>query len=385
MKKRIKAGILAALLCVCFAGAALCEADAYLYSYGGSEDDALGGLAVSEDGQIVMAGYTNSSDGTLATRTKTGRSGWALCIDAQGNVLWSFCTRLGDHDLLRLPVWQADGSVVMVLEAEWLGTGAEEIELIRLDRNGEVAFRKTLEKSDGGEAKYVTLSHVTDEGYVVKRQDAQARSTGSALYGFDGELLRELGPMPDGSVWARSAHHVLRDVDSKRVLFYIDEQGNEVELEAETIPEAGRSRMGSDIDTLISLPDGGAAGVGYAGEYESRKGLIVRWDAQGNRVFEWWMEGETALHSVIKTQGGYAALGERAGTEPNSAANWVLVTFDENGVKRGSVVIGGSGYLSEGPRHLAQLPDGGFVAVKASGNMLPRDVHVVIVPKEAVP
>ena len=81
MKRR---GMTAVALLLCL----LCaRALAQAYTYGGSGSDALDELAVSGDGRIVMTGYTNSSDGTLASRTKTGRSGWVLCVDAQGNAV----------------------------------------------------------------------------------------------------------------------------------------------------------------------------------------------------------------------------------------------------------------------------------------------------------
>ncbi|MBR6569458.1 MAG: hypothetical protein IKK75_03295, partial [Clostridia bacterium] len=45
------------------------------YVYGGSGFDSLGGVAVSADDRIVMTGITESSDGTLENRTKTGQCG----------------------------------------------------------------------------------------------------------------------------------------------------------------------------------------------------------------------------------------------------------------------------------------------------------------------
>lgn len=67
------------------------------YIFGGSKNEILNGVAVSEDDRILMTGYTASSDGTLAGRTKEGHSGWALCVDRNGNVLFSFCSRRGSQ------------------------------------------------------------------------------------------------------------------------------------------------------------------------------------------------------------------------------------------------------------------------------------------------
>ena len=385
MAERIKGALraLAALIALCMlwaAGVALSApalAEARAYIYGGSADDALGSMAVSGDGRIVMAGYTNSTDGTLASRTKTGRSGWALCVDAQGEALWSFCTRLGDHDVLTAPVFHEDGSVTLILEAEVLASGEQEIELLRLDRAGEVLFRKTLMKT-GGDMAYIDYAYSTGEGYVVSWSDKQARSLGSALFDWDAERVRELGPLPDSRVFARSEGHVLRESGNMRVLFAVDARGGETTLDAEALPV--NTIAGTDISSLISLEDGGAAGVGTANnteDYAARQGLFIRWDAQGNRVFEWWLEGVEQLYSVIKTPDGFAALGESA----DGAQSWVLVTFGEDGIRRGSVPLGGRETLAWGSGGLALLPDGSLAAIQKKDG----DMRMVIVPKEDVP
>ena len=347
------------------------------FTYGGSADDALGSITVSEDGRIVMAGYTNSSDGTLANRTKTGRSGWALCIDAQGEVLWSFCTRLGDHDVLTAPVFHEDGSVTLILEAEVLSTGEQEIELIRLDRAGAVVFRRTLMKT-GGEARYVNYAYRTSEGYIVGWSDEKATPLGSALFDWDANRVRETGPLPGSRVWARSEGHVLRESGNMKVLFSVDKRGGETTLEAEEIPVSTITTK--DISSLISLPDGGAAGVGSANntdDYAARQGLFIRWDAEGNRVFDWWLEGVEQLYSLIKMPDGFAALGESA----DGAQSWVLLTFGEDGIRRGNIPLGGREALAWGSGSLARLPDGSLAAIKGENG----DVRVVIVPKEDVP
>ena len=385
MGKRMKTMLraLATLIALCMLWAtgvvlsATAQAEPRAYIFGGSADDALGSITAGEDGRIVMAGYTNSSDGTLASRTKTGRSGWALCIDAQGNVLWSFCTRLGDHDLLTEPVFHEDGSVTLILEAEVLASGEQEIELIRLNRAGEVVFRKTLMKS-GGDAAYIEYAHKTDEGYIVSWLDEKTTPLGSALFDWDGERVRDTGPMPYGGVWARSERHVLRDSGNMRVLFAVDRRGGETTLFAEELPKS--TIAARDIRSLISLDDGGAAGAGSANEtedYSARRGLLTRWDAQGNRVFDWWLEGVEEIYSLIKTPDGFAALGESA----DGARSWVLLTFGEDGIRRGNIPLGGQVSLAWGSGSLTRLEDGSFAAIKDENG----DVRVVIVPKEDVP
>ena len=189
--KRLFAACVLALFALCMqAACAFCQMRTYVY--GGSEDDALLEMAVGGDGRVVMTGYTNSADGTLADRTRVGRSGWALCVDLDGHVLWSFVSRLGMHDSMAQPVFHEDGSVTVVLEAE--PDDGMELEVIRLGRGGEVVSRKTMIRSSS-EAPYVMLvgAHA-QEGYVVRAANDKAETIGYSLYDYDGRLIKEYAP-----------------------------------------------------------------------------------------------------------------------------------------------------------------------------------------------
>ncbi|MBP3426855.1 MAG: hypothetical protein J6M47_01175 [Clostridia bacterium] len=179
--------LLILLLCALAASA---HAETRSYTYGGSGHDILYDAAVSADGRIILTGTTDSSDGTLSSRTKAGRSGWALCIDTQGNVLWNFCTRRGSHDSLRYPVFLEDGSVAMLLDTSH--SGLYEVEWILLDRDGNQLDRKILDsrgtpwlvRSDG-------VYHADHSGYIVRALNKKTTEQLSLLYTFDGDLIGE--------------------------------------------------------------------------------------------------------------------------------------------------------------------------------------------------
>lgn len=173
-----------------YALAASAHAETRSYTYGGSGHDILYDAAISADGRIVLTGTTDSSDGTLSSRTKTGRSGWALCIDAQGNVLWNYCTRLGSYDTLRYPVCLADGSVTMLLDTSH--SGLYEVVWIKLDAQGREAARKTLDSR--GVPWIIRSSGVADDlsGYVLDALNKKTAEQLSLLYTFDGEPVREI-------------------------------------------------------------------------------------------------------------------------------------------------------------------------------------------------
>ena len=175
------------LLCALTASA---HADTRSYTYGGSGHDILYEAAVSADGRIVLTGTTDSADGTLSTRTKTGRSGWALCIDTQGNVLWNFCTRRGSNDNLRYPVFLEDGSVALLLDTSH--SGLYEVEWILLDKDGNQTDRRILDSR--GVPWVVRAGGVSNDlsGYVLYAHNKKTTETLSLLYTFDGKLIREM-------------------------------------------------------------------------------------------------------------------------------------------------------------------------------------------------
>ena len=169
-------------------------ADAYAqtrsYTYGGSGHEILYEAAVSADGRIVLTGLTDSADGTLSSRTKTGRSGWALCIDAQGNVLWSFCTRRGSHDTLRYPAFLSDGSVAMLLDTSH--DGLYEVEWIRLDKDGHPLDRRILaSRSMPWLVRGGGVLNTPESGYVVHAFNKKTAEQLSLLYTLDGEPVCE--------------------------------------------------------------------------------------------------------------------------------------------------------------------------------------------------
>lgn len=185
MYRRIAAiGLLLCLLSVQALG------EARRYEYGGSGADVLSDIAVSPDGRIALAGYTESSDGTLSGRTKTGRSGWVLCVDAEGEVLWNFCRRQGNSDRMHDPVFHEDGTVTAVLESAFENVQA--LEWLQFDRRGSVRSFGTLHMSHDPRVKIEIMGIYPGEGYIVREADHRKGTIRHLLYSFFGAYIREL-------------------------------------------------------------------------------------------------------------------------------------------------------------------------------------------------
>ena len=381
MRKRVLPAIAALLgaLCVC-AGPGAAQAETRQYIFGGSGEDSVQAIAASADGRIVLAGHTSSTDGTLASRTKSGQSGWALCVDMQGEVLWSFCSRLGTQDRMDAPVFHEDGSVTLVLCAGMGGWGA--YELIRLDRNGEVVSRRTL--MEGGGISSLYRPQVTGAGYILREYGDDLLPRRIALFGFDGNLVREMEEWLPGAPYTSirpAQRHVLHIGLSRARLTALDDQGNETLLAEpqDVIPNPGAYAI---YLGMLSLPDGGVAAAGRMAA-EEPSGRLTRWDAQGNIAFDWWVQAGD-LFDLTGTRHGFAALMQPY-EQPKSPEEftWSLAFFGEDGIQTGSVS------LPETETHngvIAALPDGGVaVAQETYGMTKEPDIVLTIVPGEDVP
>ena len=362
--------IMFALLCILTAPAI---AEPRTYVFGGSGYDSLEDIAVGGDGRIVMTGYTDSTDGTLADRTKTGRSGWALCIDDQGNVLWSFCSRLGKEDTMRAPVFHEDGSVSVVLDSKTY-EGASAMELIRLDTKGEVISRRTMRETVAENA--LTLEGATRAGVVLSEWEHMAPCLFCGLYGWDGAFIREVSTL---CVGVSHQHMLYRDEDGG-ALCAVDEQGIETML-ASWIRQENEYEYG-----LISLSDGGAAAIRDMHDDSKEPLRLLRWDAQGDLVCDEQIEGlNRGNTSLCQTGNGLAMTycpEDSSLDDGEEWYSWYLAFFDAQGRRTGTLRLGNAIYACK----TATLPDGGVVAVQPFiEDGMPYDVRVTIVPKEDVP
>lgn len=273
-----------------------------LYTYGGSGQDTLDSIAVSGDGRILMTGFTSSTDGTLASRTKKGRSGWALCVDGEGNVLWSFCSRNTSQDRMLCPAFLEDGSAEVLLVSE----SKQQAERIVLDREGEVVLRNMVFIAEGNQMLITTDSpKCFGGGFVFSVMDQETFEPTAYFVSRRGRILRTLTGEEYSAVMATGEHHAIEVHDGAFWLCALAEDGADTRLcQVSAIrPGIGMERSYS---ALLSLPDGGAVGCGWVMEKGRRLGLLSRWDAQGGTVCEWFIPKGT-LSQLMQGRDGLIA------------------------------------------------------------------------------
>lgn len=292
----------AVLLMISYSGAAAQEE----YIFGGSRNEILNGVAISADDRILMTGYTASSDGTLADRTKEGHSGWALCVDRNGNVLFSFCSRRGSQDEMEDPVFHEDGTATVLLNA--YGNPQKQMELIRLDQDGNVLNRNILMETTSAN---VNLTGWTfGGGYGITKADVTTGKPQYTFYDWDGNKLLAMQGERDGALAAVGGQHAVVFHETGFWLSRLDGQGDETKL-AYLYDAPYGYLPPQTYGELISLEDGSCVAVGRAvieGEKgQSKVGACTRWTPDGQTAFELYVP-DWSLERVVKTANGYAIL-----------------------------------------------------------------------------
>ena len=184
MKRRL-ALFLCLLLIPAFA-----NAQSVCHVYGGSGTDTLGGIAVSSDGRILLTGYTESSDGTLENRTKTGPAGWVLCINPDGEVLWNFCRHSAKYERMEAPALHPDGSATVVFWTEQSGIGR--LELLTLSPEGQLLSATPLLEAADNMIHVRALGYIPETGYVVQEMNKRTQSLRLMVFGLDGQYIGDL-------------------------------------------------------------------------------------------------------------------------------------------------------------------------------------------------
>ena len=286
------------------------DGETAVYTLGGSEADVVHDAASMHDGGVLLAGFTQSSDGTLSDRTKTGRTGWLACVDAQGKTRWNFCSRQGSNDHMRAPVAHADGTITVLLSAN--GNEKNLIELIRLSGQGEViSRRKILELSNEQGQCLVEKPGVFAGGYVLAgaSSDEPFLHITYRWFDFEGNLLKTVDRQWDGAVMAVSESHIIEAHDGAYWLCRIDERGNDTRL-CRLLESSGRDRLERmTFTSLASLDDGGALACMHQRRTEGPLNRLIRFGADGGVVWQADLGGFVP-DDVCAVEDGFALTGE---------------------------------------------------------------------------
>lgn len=342
-----------------------------VYTYGGSKRDWVHNMAVAPDGRIAITGYTESSDGTLSDRTKTWRAGWVMMLDKDMNVQWNYCSRSGDADHMRFPVFHEDGTLSVVHETE-----GKQLKIVTIDEYGERKDTHTVMSGKREDGMYYVVG-ATQAGYMIAETENYGERVTYTIFDFKGTKVWQSKEFASIRVVGATDFIGRKDGDFSRYALP-GGRGPEKEIAPVYVADAdGRTLCG--YDSMISFEDGGAAACGSAWEAydqgrQGETGLISCWDAQGNVVFEMHVVGGS-LKSLVRTEEGFACL--RIAKNEADEEIWELVRFDEKGILCGTQKLMGTPSRDVGC--VAVCEDGTILCAQMTGLFGEEDVHLTVI------
>ena len=292
----------ATLFLVLWLSVSICNAMAHEeLVFGGSQNELINGMTISADDRILLTGYASSSDGTLENRTKSGRSGWALCVDRQGNVQFSFCSRNGSQDEMQAPVFHEDGTATVLLNSH--GNEKKLIELIRLDQGGNVLSRMTLLETSSPDINLIGREF--SGGYLVSGANVMTSKTQYDYFDWDGKHMSSFEGETSGALSVISESHAIVFHEAGFWLSLLDEQAKETPIAYLYDAPFGYLPPWVYAD-MISLDDGGAVAGGHV-NMQTKQGALTRWASDGTTVFDVRFD-DHSVKRIERTEDGFALL-----------------------------------------------------------------------------
>ncbi len=149
---------------------------AWAKTYGGTKDDVANAVAIADNGDVIVAGWTGSfGAGDYDV--------WVLHLDSNGNVKWQKTYGGSDYDEANAVALASNGDIIV---AGWTGSfgAGGGVWVLRLDANGNVKWQKTYREEYWNNANAVVIA---DNGDVIV----------AGHYGGDAWVLRL---PPDGDL-----------------------------------------------------------------------------------------------------------------------------------------------------------------------------------------
>ena len=304
------------------------------YAFGGTGEDALTEAVALRDG-LFAVGTTASSDGDLASRTRSGETGWALRIGADGTRLWDFCSAKSGMMRMCAPHAFADGTLSFVLT----DTDAQRGEWIELNDRGRQTARTAFAQrlcAQGQPARLIGMTPFETESGRYLALLLEHEGSGTLCCSA---LARDGRTLGCGEFYG----------DAQGVLLADDARGWAVHLGAElgalavtrltpgTAPRANTFSLPDEdvgvarvCDALIA-GDGSLALCGQTVAADQKGGgFLMRLSAEGEVIFARTLEAHPTPEFLTETDTGFAVY-----------AGGALLLYDEDGAALGETLADG--------------------------------------------
>ncbi len=319
-------------------------------TYGGTEYETTTSLVVTSDGGYAIAGNTFSFG-------SGGIDAWLVKTDAYGNMEWNRTFGGTWPDEVRSLAVTSDGGYVIVGSTESFATVDPDITplpnrptdvwLIKTDAYGNMEWNKTYGSGTDSEIAH-KLVVTSDGGYAILSETHSAGTGGADFWLFKTDEYGNMewdqkygGPYHDSPnaliVTSDGGYALAGDLYNDFWLFKTDEYGNmEWNWTYGGINTEPVNFNVEEASSLVELPDGGYALVGFTQSFGAGKGdwWLVKTNEYGE--MEWnqtygGTEYDAAYTLVATSDGGFALAGYTRSFGAGESDFWLIKT-DEFGV-----------------------------------------------------
>jgi len=286
--------------------------------FGGTESDGLGGIQQTPDGGFIVAGNTLLPDEDYTDV-------YVAKLDAYGAIEWQNHYGGKDNDAARSVCLLPGGGYLVAGTTESYGAGGIDIFLLKLDRNGNLQWKKTF---GGDQDEHLSWMEPLSDGTFLLAGTTESFSSN----GRDAYLVKV--DSSGNKVWDR----------------YFGGSGGE---------SAAMVRENPDHSLIVV---GGTTSFG-TGDFDV---YLVKLSSAGNVVWEKHYGGSDwdSGSCIDLTQDGGYIVGGYTASSGAGARDAYLLKLDASGKEQWSRTFGGT--HNDGFSAVRQLPDGGYILAGSS-------------------
>jgi uncharacterized delta-60 repeat protein len=352
-------------------------------SYGGSKYTSYTSIQQTIDGGYIVVGYTNSFGAG-------SYDAWILKLNSTGGVVWQKPYGWSDGDYAYSIQQTVDGGYIVAGMTYYVGAGAQDAWVLKLNSTGGVVWQKTYGGSTEDRANFI--QQTADGGYIVVGYTTSFGTSGGDVWVLKLDSNGNVGPGYPGT-WQKTyggasadfANSIQQTEDGGYILtgttdsisandwdvwvLKLDSNGNV----GSSYPGTWQKTYGgSDADKAYSIhqtSDGGyiVAGSSYSFGVGTEDAWALKLDSNGNVGPSYpgtWQKTYGGIFADdIKfiqqtTDGGYIVAGETYSFGAGSYDAWILKLNSTGGVIWQKTYGGSGGDIA---CYIQQTTDGGYI------------------------
>lgn len=145
----------------CAAGDRITNHEVWSYTYGGSSNDHIRAMQITNNGDYIILGITNSFGATSP-------NWWILRLDSYGKVIWEKSVDWAEFDRTWSIIETSDGG--FIASGSSSGLNGEDAIIIKLSGTGDMVWQTTFSSQSGEDRFFTSIAETQDGGYILAGQ-----------------------------------------------------------------------------------------------------------------------------------------------------------------------------------------------------------------------